>query len=255
MGLLDGKKAIIYGVANRRSIGWGIAQALHREGADIALSYASERLASMVGECAAQIPGTILLRADLTRDEEVEEVYRQLGERWDQLDILVHSVAWAPPEELKGRFVDTSRDGFRAALDISAYSLIPVTRYAVPMMREGGSVITMTYIASQRVFPHYNVMGVAKAALESTVRYLAADLGPQGIRVNSISAGPISTLASRGIPGFTGFANSSAERAPLRRNTDHHEVGDAAVFLASHLSRGTTGEVLYVDEGFHVLGV
>jgi enoyl-[acyl-carrier protein] reductase I len=164
-------------------------------------------------------------------------------------------VAWAPPEELKGRFVDTSRDGFRAALDISAYSLIAVTRHAVPLMKDGGSVLTMTYIASQRVFPSYNVMGVAKAALEGIVRYLAADLGPQGIRVNAISAGPISTLAARGIPGFTGFANASAERAPLRRNTDQHEVGDAAVFLASHLSRGTTGETLFVDEGFHVLGV
>jgi enoyl-[acyl-carrier protein] reductase I len=255
MGLLEGKNAIIYGVANRRSIGWGIAQALHREGARIALSYANERLASMVRECADQIPGTILLQADVTRDGEIEAVYEQLGSQWEQLDIVVHSVAWAPPEELKGRFLDTSREGFRAALDISAYSLIPVTRHAVPLMKNGGSVVTMTFIASQRVFPSYNVMGVAKAALESAVRYLAADLGPQGIRVNSISAGPISTLAARGIKGFTGFANVNAERAPLRRNTDQHEVGDMAVFLASDLSRGTTGETLYVDEGFHVLGV
>lgn len=255
MGLLDGKNAVVFGVANRRSIAWGIAQALSREGASLALSYQGERIEKMVRDCADQIPGTLVLQADLSDDAQVESVYDALGRRWGRVDIVVHSVAFAPAEELKGRFVDTSRQGFQTTLDVSAYSLIPVTKYAMPLMTAGGSVIAMTYIAGERVFPSYNVMGVAKAALESTVRYLAADLGPQGVRVNAISAGPISTLAARGVSGFSNFHRAYAEKAPLGRSTDQAEVGDTAVFLASDFSRAITGEIIFVDEGFHVLGV
>lgn len=255
MGLLDGKRAVIFGVANRRSIAWAIAQALSREGAQLALTYEGDRVEKMVNDCAVQIPGTLVLQADVKDDAQIESVFTRLDEAWGQVDIVVHSIAFAPVDELKGQFVNTSREGFKTALEISAYSLIPVSRYAMPLMREGGSIMAMTYIASERVFPSYNVMGVAKAALESAVRYLAADLGPHGIRVNAISAGPISTLAARGVPGFTGFAKAYPERAPLRRATDPAEVGDTAVYLASALSRGTTGEIIFVDEGFHVLGI
>jgi enoyl-[acyl-carrier protein] reductase I len=254
MGLLEGKNALIWGVANRRSIGWGAARALAREGANIALTYESERVEKMVRECADQVPGTPMIMADVNDDAQIQSVYEQLGERWGKLDIVVHSIAWAPREDMERPFVETSRNGFAAALGVSAYSLIPITRYALPLMTEGGSVMTMTYIASERVFPNYNVMAIAKSALEAIVRYLSADLGPQGVRVNAISPGPISTLAARGVPGFTGFAKASAERSPLRRATDIDQVGDTAVYLASNLSRGVTGDVLFVDQGYHVLG-
>ncbi|GAC1332582.1 MAG: enoyl-ACP reductase [Chloroflexota bacterium] len=255
MGVLEGKRAVIFGVANKRSIAWGIAQALHREGAAIALTYQNDRVEKMVRDCADQIPGTLMVKADVQEEGQIESVYARLGERWDQLDIVVHSLAFAPADELKGRFVDTSRAGFKSTLEVSAYSLIPIAKYAIPLMKEGGSVMTMTYIASERVFPSYNVMGVAKAALECSVRYLAADLGPENIRVNAISAGPISTLAARGIPKFVEFQKDSTSKAPLRRTTDQAEVGDTAVFLASPLSRAITGEVIFVDQGFHILGV
>jgi enoyl-[acyl-carrier protein] reductase I len=255
MGLLDGKYALIYGVANRRSIAWAIAQAMSREGAQLALTYQGERVERMVRDCAEQIPGTLLMQADVTDDDQINMVYERLREEWGRIDILVHSVAYAPQEELRGSFADTSRAGFGTCLEVSAYSLVAVTKPAVALMTEGGSIMTLTYLASDRVFPSYNVMGVAKAALEASVRYLAADLGPSNVRVNAISAGPISTLASRGVRGFTGFAKAHPERAPLRRATDPAEVGDTAVYLASYLSRGVTGEVLFVDEGFHVLGV
>jgi enoyl-[acyl-carrier protein] reductase I len=254
MGLLEGKHAVVWGVANRRSIAWAIARALSREGATLAVTYESDRVEKMVRECVDQIPGTLMLKADVQDDAQIAAVYERLGQEWGKLDIVVHSIAWAPREDMEARFVDTSRKGFASALEISAYSLVAVTRPAVPLMADGGSVLTMTYLASQRVFPKYNVMGVAKSALESIVRYLAADLGPDGIRVNAISAGPISTLAARGVPGFTGFAKAHLERSPLRRATDVAEVGDTAVYLASALSRGMTGEVLFVDEGYHVLG-
>ncbi len=254
MGLLDGKNALIWGVANRRSIGWGAARALAREGARIALTYESERVEKMVRDCADQVPGTTMIQADVTDDAQIQAVYDELKAAWDRVDVVVHSIAYAPREDMEGRFADTSRNGFLTALGISAYSLVPITRYAVPLMPDGGSVMTMTYIASDRVFPNYNVMGVAKAALEASVRYLAADLGPQGVRVNAISPGPISTLAARGVPGFTGFAKASTERSPLRQSTDIDQVGDTAVFLASNLSRGVTGDVLFVDQGYHVLG-
>lgn len=255
MGLLEGKTALVIGVANRRSIAWAVAQALSREGARLALTYQGERVKQMVGACAETIPGTLLMQMDATKDAEIAAVYEQLGREWGTIDILVHSIAYAHPDEMKGRFVETSRDGFNQALEISAYSLIAVTRGAAPLMSEGGSVMTMTYIASDRVFPSYNVMGIAKAALEAIVRYLAADLGPQGIRVNAISPGPISTLAARGVHGFTSFARAHSEHAPLRRGTDAAEVGDTAVFLASSLSRGITGETVFVDQGYHVLGI
>lgn len=255
MGLLKGKRAVVFGVANRRSIAWAIAQALSREGAELALTYENERVERMVQECADQIPGTLMLQADVKDDRQIEAVYGKLGEQWDRLDVVVHSIAFAPVEELRGDFKDTSRAGFQTTLDISAYSLIPISRFALPLMTKGGSVMAMTYIASERVFPSYNVMGVAKAALEAIVRYLAADLGPQGVRVNAISSGPISTLAARGVPGFTGFAKAYPERAPLRRSTDPSEVGDTAVYLASSLSRATTGETIFVDQGFHCLGI
>lgn len=255
MGLLDGKNALIFGVANKRSIAWAIAQALSREGARLALTYQGERLERWVRDLADTIPGTVVLPADVTDDQQVQAVYDRLAEEWGRLDILVHSVAYAPAEDLQGRFVDTTRSGFQTALEVSAYSLVAVARPAVPLMTDGGSIMALTYIASERVFPSYNVMGVAKAALEATVRYLAADLGPENIRVNAISAGPISTLAAKGVQGFTGFLKGHAERAPLRRSTDPGEVGDTAVYLASALSRGTTGEIIFVDEGFHVLGI
>jgi enoyl-[acyl-carrier protein] reductase I len=255
MGVLDGKNVLIYGVANRRSIAWAIAQAMSREGASLALTYQGDRVEKKVRECAEQIPGTVLMKADVTDDAQVTSVYDRLRDEWGRIDTLVHSIAFAPEEELRGSFVDTSRIGFQTCLEVSAYSLVAVTRPALDLMTDGGSVITMTYLASERVFPSYNVMGVAKAALEATVRYLAADLGPRNVRVNAISAGPISTLAARGVRGFTGFAKAYPERAPLRRPTDPGEVGDTAVFLASDLSRGMTGETLFVDEGYHVLGI
>jgi enoyl-[acyl-carrier protein] reductase I len=255
MGLLDGKYALVWGVANKRSIAWAIAQALSREGATLALTYQGERLERMVRECADQIPGTLMLPADVTVDDQVRAVYERLGSEWGRLDTLVHSIAFAQADDLAGSFVDTSREGFHTALDISTYSLVAITRPALPLFQDGGSVLTMTYIASERVFPSYNVMGVAKAALEASVRYLAADLGPQGIRVNAISAGPISTLAARGVKGFSGFMKAYPERAPLRRSTDAAEVGDTAVYLASDWSRGVTGEVIFVDEGFHAVGI
>jgi len=255
MGNLDGKRAVVWGVANRRSIAWAIAQALSREGAQLALTYQGERVEKMVRECAEQIPNTPIVQADVTKDDEIQGVYDRLAKDWGQIDIIVHSIAFAQAEDLSGQFIDTSRSGFQMAMEISAYSLVAITRPAIPLMKNGGSVMTMTYIASERVFPSYNVMGVAKSALESTVRYLAADLGPSGIRVNAISAGPISTLSARVVKGFTGFAKTHVERSPLRRPTDPAEVGDTAVFLASDWSRGITGEVLFVDEGFHILGV
>jgi len=255
MALLDGKYALIWGVANRRSIAWAIAQAMSREGAKVALTYQGDRVERMVRECAEQIPGTVMIPADVTDDAQIASVYERLQDEWGRLDILVHSIAFAHGEDLSGRFLETSRAGFATALEVSAYSLVAITRPAVPLMSEGGSVMALTYIASQRVFPGYNVMGVAKAALESTVRYLAADLGPQAIRVNAISAGPISTLSARGVRGFTDFARAYPEKAPLRRATDPAEVGDTAVFLAADWSRGITGEVIFVDEGYHAVGI
>ena len=255
MGLLDGKTAVIYGVANHRSIAWGIAQAMQREGARLALTYQGERVERYVRDLAAGLADPLVLPCDVTDDGQIDEVYRQIGATFGRLDAVVHSVAFAERDDLEGRFVDTSRRGFHNALDVSAYSLVAVTRGALPLMPDGGSIITLTFVGSQRAFPSYNVMGVAKAALEAEVRYLANDLGPQGVRVNAISAGPVSTLSARGISGFTGMFKVAAERAPLRRTPDLAELGDTAVFLCSDLGRGITGGTIYVDCGLNIVGI
>jgi enoyl-[acyl-carrier protein] reductase I len=254
--LLQGKQGVVFGVANRRSIAWAIAQALSGAGARLALAY-QERVGDTVRELAATLPDAITMPCDVTRDEDIAATFQRLDEAFGGLDILVHSIAFAPQEALTNPFVDTTREAFRIALDISAYSLVALARAARPLMerRGGGSIITMTYLGSDRVFPRYNVMGVAKAALESAVRYLASDLGPQNIRVNAISAGPIRTLAARAIPGFPRMEEHVRQVAPLRRNTEAAEVGDVALFLASHLSRGITGEVIFCDAGYHAMGM
>ena len=254
MGLLDGKTAVIYGVANHRSIAWGIAQAMQREGARLAISYV-ERMERDVRRLAEQLDDPLLLPCDVSDDTQIAEVYRQIGAAFGTLDAVIHSVAFAEREDLEGRFVDTSRAGFAMALEISAYSLVAVTRGALPLMSNGGSVITLTFAGSQRAFPSYNVMGVAKAALEAEVRYLANDLGPDGVRVNAISAGPVNTLSARGISGFSGMLKEAGNRTPLRRTTDPAELGDTAAFLCSDLGRGITGETLYVDGGLNIVGV
>ncbi len=255
MGLLEGKTAVIYGIANHRSIAWGIAQAMQREGARLAVTYQGERVERYVRDLAASLHDPLVVPCDVTDEAQLAEVYRQIGERFGRLDAVIHSIAFAAREDLEGRFVDTSRQGFLTALEVSAYSLVSVTRGALPLMADGGSIITMTFAGSQRAYPSYNVMGVAKAALEAEVRYLASDLGPNGIRVNAISAGPVSTLSARGISGFSGMLKVAADRAPLRRTTDPAELGDTAVFLCSDLGRGITGETVYVDCGLNSIGL
>lgn len=255
MGLVAGKKALVFGVANKYSIAWGIAQALHREGAEVALSYGIPQLEKRVKPLAESLSIDFVEKCDVTSDEEVDRLFALVKERFGELDILVHAIAYAPSEELEGRFYDTSREGFRIAMDISVFSLIHLARYAVPLMSSGGSIMSMTYYGAEKVVPHYNVMGVAKAALEASTRYLAAELGPLGIRVNAISAGPIKTLSASGIAGFRKMLTYSEERTPLRRNVDQEEVARSALWLASDLSSGVTGEVVHVDAGYHVLGM
>jgi enoyl-[acyl-carrier protein] reductase I len=254
MNLLAGKTGIIYGVANKYSIAWAIAQAAAAEGARLALTYQNERLEKNVRDLAATLDTPLVLPCDVTNDEQIEAVYRELADEFGHLDFIVHSVAFAKAEDLDGRFLETSRDGFRLALEISAYSLVAVTRPALPLMKDGGSVITMTYLGSERATPHYNVMGVAKAALESSVRYLAADLGPEQVRVNAVSAGPVNTLAARGVKGFVQLRGQFRERNPLHRDVDAKDVANAALFLLSDLSRSITGEVLFVDCGYNMMG-
>jgi enoyl-[acyl-carrier protein] reductase I len=253
---LEGKAGLVVGVANKRSIAWGIAQAAARAGARLALTYPSERLGENVRELAQQLEQPLLAPCDVASDEQIAELAGALDREFGGLDFLVHGAAFAPADALSKPFVETSRESFRIALDISAYSLVALTRAVAPLMakRGGGSILTLTYIGSQRVFTNYNVMGVAKAALESSVRYLAADLGPQGIRVNAISAGAIKTLAASGISGFSTILNVYRERAPLRRGVDQTEVGDTAVFLLGDAARGITGEIVHVDAGFHTVG-
>lgn len=256
MPLLDGKKVLIVGVANDRSIAWGIAQAMHREGARLAFTYAGESLEKRVRPLAESIGGEFVLPCDVRIDGEIASVFAEIGARWGGLDVLVHSVAYANKEELKGSFLNTTREGFLTALDVSAYSLVAMAREAVPLMQEGGgSIITLSYYGGQKVFPNYNVMGVAKAALEMSVRYLAEAVGALGVRVNCISAGPVRTLAASGVGGFNQIAGIVESKAPLRRNVTQEEIGDAAVYLASSLSRGVTGEVHFVDGGFNVIGL
>jgi enoyl-[acyl-carrier protein] reductase I len=252
-----GKLGLIVGVANRRSISWGIAQALSAQGARLALTYPSQRLEENVRELAEKLENPLVVPCDVSNDEQIATLAATLDQEFGGLDFVVHGAAFAQAAELSNPFVETSREGFRIALDISAYSLIGLTRACLPLMekRGGGSVVTLTFLGSDRVFPNYNVMGVAKAALESTVRYLAADLGQKNIRVNAVSAGPIKTLAAAGISGFSTILQVYRERTPLKRNVDLSEVADAAVFLLSPASRAITGEVLMVDAGYHAIGV
>ena len=245
---------LIFGVANKHSIAWAIAQAAAREGAQLLFNYQNERLRENVQELVATMPGASACVCDVGDDGQIETLMKEAGQKLGRLDFLIHSVAFAPREELTGEFINTTRQGFATALDVSAYSLVAVTRAAVPLMTDGGSVVTLTYLGSERVVPHYNVMGVAKAALEATVRYLAHDLGPKNIRVNAVSAGPIKTLAARGVSGISKMVDHHREFAPLRRATEQGEVGDTALFLVSPLGRGITGEVIYVDGGYHILG-
>jgi enoyl-[acyl-carrier protein] reductase I len=255
MGLLTGKKALVFGVANKNSIAWAIAEALLAEGAEVALSYGIPQLEKRVMPLAEEAGITFVEKCDVTVDAEVDALFGKVTERVGRVDILVHAIAYAPSEELSGRFYDTSREGFRIAMDISVYSLVHLTRKALPLMTEGGSIMCLTYYAAEKVVPHYNVMAVAKAGLETSTRYLAAELGPQGIRVNAISAGPIKTLSASGIAGFRKMLSYTSERAPLRRNVDQQEVANTALWLASDLSSGVTGEIIYVDAGYNILGM
>src|SRR6202162_1971746 len=242
---LEGRVAVVFGVANKRSIAWSIAQGLHNAGAKLAVTYQNQRMELEAKELILSLPGAEAFMCDVSNDAEIGRLFQQLKEHYGKLDALVHSVAFAPAEELKGDFINTTREGFRIAHDVSVYSLIAVSRAAAPLMQDGGSIITMTYYGAEKVVPHYNVMAVAKAALECTVRYLAYDLGKHKIRVNAISAGPIKTLAARGISGLSDMLKAHAERAPLGRNVDVNEVGSTGVFLASDASSGITGEVIY----------
>ncbi len=255
--MLQGKTGLIFGIANKRSIAWAIAQAVAQAGARLAVTYQNERLERKVRELAEQLERPLILSCDVTRDDELDAVFEAVRNEFGGLDFLVHSIAYAPREDLEGDFVQTTRRGFSIAHEVSVYSLIGMARRVVPLMeaRGGGSIVTMTYLGGERAVPNYNVMGVAKAALESTVRYLAYYLGPRGIRVNAISAGPIRTLAAAGVSGFSRMLGMYAQLAPLRRNTDPSEVADTALFLCSSLSRGITGEVIHVDGGYHIVGM
>lgn len=252
--LLDGKKGLVIGVANKHSIAWAIAQAAAREGAQLFFNYQNDRLRENVEELVSGLPGSEAMACDVGDDDQIDALMKHVETKFDRLDFVIHSVAFAPREELTGRFVNTTRRGFATALDVSAYSLIAMARTSAPLMSQGGAIVTLTYLGSERVVPHYNVMGVAKAALEATVRYLAHDLGPKNIRVNAVSAGPIKTLAARGVSGISKMVDHHKEFAPLRRATEQAEVGDTALYLISPLGRGVTGEVIYVDGGYHILG-
>src|SRR2546425_4944587 len=255
MKLLEGKKAAIFGVANDRSIAWAISEAFHAEGAELAFTYAGEVLEKRVRPLAEGIGSKIILPCDVTKDEEVEYVFSALKREWDGLDILIHAIAFANKEDLSNPYVQTSRAGFHLAMDVSAYSFVALARHAAPLMEgRNGSILTLTYMGSEKVIPNYNVMGVAKAALEASVRYMAHDLGPKGIRVNAISAGPVKTLAARGISGFGDMLKSHAERAPMKRNVDTAEIGATAAFLLSEAGSGITGETIYVDCGYNIMG-
>jgi enoyl-[acyl-carrier protein] reductase I len=254
--LLEGKHGLILGIANKRSLAWGIAQSVAREGARLAVTYQGDRLEENVRELAAGLDRPVILPCDVGRDEDLETLAASVKKELGGLDFVVHAVAYALPQELEGEFVNTSREGYRVAQDISSYSLTALVKRTAPLM-EGrpGSVVTLTYLGGERVVRNYNVMGVAKAALEASVRYLAADLGPKGIRVNAISAGPVKTIAASGVHGISRMLEYHRSHAPLRKNTEREEVGDAALFLVSPLSRGITGEVLHVDGGMHVMGM
>jgi enoyl-[acyl-carrier protein] reductase I len=255
MPLLDGKKALVLGVANDHSIAWAIAEAMRREGAELALTYVGAGIERRVRPLAESIGAELVLPCDVTSDSDIEALFTAVGDRWGRVDIVVHAVAFALRDELRGRFVQTSRAGFHTALDISVYSLIGIARAAESLMSAGSSILTLSYFGAEKVLPNYNVMGVAKAALESCVRYLAWDLGPQGVRVNAISAGPIRTLSSAGISGFKDMLRHHAERAPLRRGVTAAEVAEAAVYLCSDRSAATTGEIVHADGGYNIVGM
>jgi len=251
---LKGKTAVIFGLANKRSIAWGIAQKLHAAGATLAICYQNERMRLEAESLITELPGASGFQCDVSADAEIDALFAALKDKYGKLDILVHAVAYAPAADLKGEFINTSREGFRVAMDVSVYSLIAVSRGAVPLMTDGGSIMTLTYFAAEKVVPNYNVMAVAKAGLESAVRYLAWSLGPKNIRANAISAGPIKTLAARGVGDLSEMMKSHMDRAPLHRNVDQLEVGGAALFLASDLSGAITGETIYVDCGYNIMG-
>jgi enoyl-[acyl-carrier protein] reductase I len=254
--MLENKKGIIFGVANKRSIAWATAQALHEAGAKLAFTYQGERLKENVeGLTSEAMSDSLLLSCDVTKQDEVDETFRRVGDEFGQLDFLIHSIAFAPREALGGEYLNTSREAFLTALEISAYSLPQLARAAAPLMTDGGSIVCMSYYGAEKVVAGYNVMGVAKAALEASTRYLAKDLGPRNIRVNAISAGPIQTLSARGVADFSTMLKHHAERAALGRNVDAREVGNTAVFLCSSMSSGITGEVIYVDCGYNIMGI
>ena len=254
--LLQNKNGIIFGVANKRSIAWATAQALHEAGARLAFTYQGDRLKENVeGLTNDSMPGSLLLPCDVTKQGEVDATFKRVGEEFGRLDFVIHSIAYAPREALSGEFLATSREAFVTALEISAYSLAQVALAATPLMTDGGSIICMTYYGAEKVVAGYNVMGVAKAALEASTRYLAADLGPRNIRVNAISAGPIQTLSARGVGDFSSMLKHAAEKAPLRRNVEPREVGNTALFLCSPLSSAITGEIIYVDCGYNIMGI
>jgi enoyl-[acyl-carrier protein] reductase I len=252
---LSGKRGLVMGVANSRSLGWAIAEKLHQAGAQLAFSYQGERLQCELEKLTAEMPATRLYSCDVTRDEEIRALFTDLGQAWGSLDYIVHSIAFAPRPAMDGRYIETTREDWRTALEVSAYSLVAVAREAEPLLAEGGSLITLTYYAAEKVVPKYNVMGIAKSALEASVRYLAYELGGKGVRVNAVSAGPVRTVAARSIPGFLKMYKRAAEIAPLKRNVSHEEVGELGLFLLSPRAGGITGETVYVDAGYHIMAM
>lgn len=255
MGLLNGRKGVIFGVANEKSIAWAIAQILKKEGMELAFTFAGEALESRVVPLAESLGSKIIMPCDVTKDEEIEAVFGRIREEWGGLDALVHSLAFAKKEELKGEFMNTSREGFRIAMDVSAFSLVALAKAASPLMEgRNGAFVTLSYYGAEKVIANYNVMGVAKAALEASVKYLSADLGPKGIRINTISAGPVRTLAAMGITGFKQILDVVEAKSPLRRNVTQEDVARTALYLLSELSSGVTGETIYVDSGFNIMG-
>jgi enoyl-[acyl-carrier protein] reductase I len=253
--LLAGKRGLIMGVANQMSLGWGIAQAAHAQGAELAFSYQSELLLKRIQPLAESISSNMLLECDATNQAQLDTLFDQIEKKWGRLDFIVHSIAFSDKNELKGRYVDTSQENFLNTMNISCYSLAAISKRAARLMKDGGSIITLSYYGAEKAIPNYNVMGVAKAALEASVKYIANDLGPDNITVNAISAGPVKTLAAAGISDFKSMLKYNASVTPLRRNTTLEDVGGAAVYLLSDLSRGTTGEVVHVDSGYHAVGM
>ena len=254
-GLMAGKRGLVMGVANDRSIAWGIAKAVHDQGAELAFTFQGEALEKRVRPLADSIGADLVLQCDVTDEASIERTFKEIEDKWGKIDFLVHAIAFSDKKELDGKYLDTSRDNFLRTMDISVYSFTAVAQKAVPMMNEGGSLVTLTYYGAEQVMPHYNVMGVAKAALEASVRYLATDVGGEGIRVNAISAGPIKTLAASGIGDFRYILKWNELNAPLKRNVTTEEVGNAGLFILSDLGSGVTGEVMHVDSGYHTVGM